>query len=355
MVVIAKTLFVLLFSMTQCFGMEMEEEEKRGSKRSCVVAFGEALLPIENKKPRLGNPFDLIPLEMNVEILKRLSSQELREIPGICWGLEQARLFVLNDQEQEIEIKNQDALNSYLTTFSTLPKIRRVRLPFMPSANQLVALGENCLSAIIPAPTGKDKINIAEALLKWNPIALQFVDKNRFLTNWTLEDLKQLWARFENRTDEEATLARSKITKSLETYQHSISLDQLKSTLHQYPFLRNIKLSYIWPRCREVARFIRNNKDIISLNLSWNGIGNMGVKKIAKVLRGNTILTSLDLSRNRIGKEGVIEIAKALESNTTLTFLNLNYNPLTSSGRKVLRQLMNSNPHLRCSSLVQYR
>ncbi|XP_078525161.1 leucine-rich repeat-containing protein 71 isoform X2 [Lissotriton helveticus] len=54
------------------------------------------------------------------------------------------------------------------------------------------------------------------------------------------------------------------------------------------------------------------NKNLVSLNLSFNHIGNDGAGSIAEVLRRNRSLLWLDLSHNRIKDEGAAKLAEVL-------------------------------------------
>jgi hypothetical protein len=56
-------------------------------------------------------------------------------------------------------------------------------------------------------------------------------------------------------------------------------------------------------------------------------VGDAGISSLAKALRHNTTLTSLDLRSNEVGDGGVARLADALEHNTSLVFLDLCDNP----------------------------
>ena len=79
-----------------------------------------------------------------------------------------------------------------------------------------------------------------------------------------------------------------------------------------------------------LAKALKSNAVLTSLNLSSNNIGNYGAKEIAEALRsGKAVLTSLNLFDNRIGPEGANAIADALGSGSAvLTTLDLSGNQL---------------------------
>ena len=61
-------------------------------------------------------------------------------------------------------------------------------------------------------------------------------------------------------------------------------------------------------------------------------IGDTEVIKIAKALKINNTLTTLNLQQNDIGDEGVFALAEALKTNNTLTTLNLQQNDIGNEG-----------------------
>ena len=54
----------------------------------------------------------------------------------------------------------------------------------------------------------------------------------------------------------------------------------------------------------EIAKALRQNSTLRSLDLSWNGLGNKGGKALIKALEDNSNLSSLNLASNRIGEPG---------------------------------------------------
>ena len=102
----------------------------------------------------------------------------------------------------------------------------------------------------------------------------------------------------------------------------------------------------------DMCSFLNMHPEIVSLDVSYNHIGDAGAKALAgntsltsldvyfndigpagaKALAGNTSLTSLDMRSNHLGDDG----AKALTSNTSLTSLNVASNKIGPAGAKAL-------------------
>ena len=62
-----------------------------------------------------------------------------------------------------------------------------------------------------------------------------------------------------------------------------------------------------------LAKGLKENSILTSLNLRFNKIGNDGDDALAKGLKENSTLTSLNLSDNDIGKVGADALAKGLK------------------------------------------
>jgi Ran GTPase-activating protein (RanGAP) involved in mRNA processing and transport len=67
---------------------------------------------------------------------------------------------------------------------------------------------------------------------------------------------------------------------------------------------------------RELCQGLQRNDSISSINLSWNSFG--GAMCIAALLESNFVMSSLDMSYCGIGDEGVRAIAAALTQNTSI-------------------------------------
>jgi len=91
-----------------------------------------------------------------------------------------------------------------------------------------------------------------------------------------------------------------------------------------------------------VAKSLRNNNDLISLNLSYNfNITEVGVKEITKALKKNIKLEQLDMSNNKITDEGAGYFAALMKSKKLklkLKFLHLEKNRITLNGFQKLEK-----------------
>ena len=68
---------------------------------------------------------------------------------------------------------------------------------------------------------------------------------------------------------------------------------------------------------------LQRNINVISLDLSWNGLGYEGSIGIGEMLRGNDCLRKLDITSNRINWQGAILVARGLAFNSTLEVLKV--------------------------------
>lgn len=89
-----------------------------------------------------------------------------------------------------------------------------------------------------------------------------------------------------------------------------------------------------------VAKSLRDNNHLISLNLSYNfNITEVGVKEITKALKKNTKLEQLDMSNNKITDEGAGYFAELMRSKKLkLKFLHLEKNRITLEGFQKLEK-----------------
>ena len=65
------------------------------------------------------------------------------------------------------------------------------------------------------------------------------------------------------------------------------------------------------------------NESLRSINLSWNGFSDKGLKAVSAALCKNSTLMEIDLSSNRITKEGIVYLTKAFSRNNTLEILKV--------------------------------
>nr|XP_033779513.1 leucine-rich repeat-containing protein 71-like isoform X2 [Geotrypetes seraphini]XP_033779514.1 leucine-rich repeat-containing protein 71-like isoform X2 [Geotrypetes seraphini]XP_033779515.1 leucine-rich repeat-containing protein 71-like isoform X2 [Geotrypetes seraphini] len=95
-----------------------------------------------------------------------------------------------------------------------------------------------------------------------------------------------------------------------QTYFRLLSVD---STL-AHVTLRNNKIDNdgVWLIAQALQEQQLTKKNLVSLNLSYNHISDLGVSFLAKVLRMNRSLLSLSLAHNEIGDDGALYLAEVL-------------------------------------------
>lgn len=103
-----------------------------------------------------------------------------------------------------------------------------------------------------------------------------------------------------------------------------------------------------------------NNTSLLSLDLSWNGIGDRGAECIARALLKNKTLLKLNLRGNQIGDKGAECLSNALSNNNSLISLDLssNGNVLHGFGTKGFEHLARTllkNTTLQTFDLRSYR
>ena len=97
-----------------------------------------------------------------------------------------------------------------------------------------------------------------------------------------------------------------------------------------------------------LAAALEGNTRLRTLNLALNPLGgSAGAAALARGLRRNAALTSLDLSGCGIGDAGAVALATALRSNTALVTLNLQSNGIGATGARALASMLRINPALR--------
>jgi Ran GTPase-activating protein (RanGAP) involved in mRNA processing and transport len=77
---------------------------------------------------------------------------------------------------------------------------------------------------------------------------------------------------------------------------------------------------------------LRNNTVLQQLRLDMNGLGPAGGQTMRSLLQGHSRLIRLQLAGNSLGCQGAKALADALVTNTTLQFLDLNENDLRDEG-----------------------
>eukprot|EP00933_Yihiella_yeosuensis_P016154 TRINITY_DN13902_c0_g1_i1.p1 TRINITY_DN13902_c0_g1~~TRINITY_DN13902_c0_g1_i1.p1 ORF type:complete len:458 (-),score=98.42 TRINITY_DN13902_c0_g1_i1:208-1581(-) len=94
-----------------------------------------------------------------------------------------------------------------------------------------------------------------------------------------------------------------------------------------------------------LAHALRTSCNMTSLCLKWNNAGSheRGVQAICDVLKGNTSMTHLDLRNNKVGAEAGVHLAQMLRENSHLTHLDLSWNDLGVDGGKALLEGVQAN------------
>ena len=91
--------------------------------------------------------------------------------------------------------------------------------------------------------------------------------------------------------------------------------------------LTKLDISYnkIGKGASHLAKALKENKTLMSLNIETNSSGDEEIKAIAEALceGGNTTLTELDISYNHLGNNGLAALINTLKENKTLRKLNI--------------------------------
>ncbi len=99
-------------------------------------------------------------------------------------------------------------------------------------------------------------------------------------------------------------------------------------------WLRNLYLGTngITPRgAAAIADYLAGEGGVDSLFISCNRLGDEGARLIADALRRNRRLVRLSLASNRVGPEGAVALAEALAEHPTLQFLDLGWTRATAA------------------------
>ena len=97
-------------------------------------------------------------------------------------------------------------------------------------------------------------------------------------------------------------------------------------------------------RCVEIARFLRDNIFVKTLDLRGNNVQGKGATALAGGIKLNRSLRSLNLKWNAIGKDvtGVQALCDVLKANATITHLDLRNNRINSQGVIFLAEVAES-------------
>ena len=102
---------------------------------------------------------------------------------------------------------------------------------------------------------------------------------------------------------------------------------------------------------------VKNNQNIIHLDLTQNNITTRGTKKVFKALCSNFSLISLkigneeNVSKNKVGSKAVPKLNNLLKTSQVLSFLDLRSTNLTDSGLTLLADGLLANRTLLCLNL----
>ena len=88
---------------------------------------------------------------------------------------------------------------------------------------------------------------------------------------------------------------------------------------------------------------LKVNTFITKIYLSWNHIGNEGMKYLAEALKVNASITNIDLHNNQIGYEGMETLADSLKVNTVITVIWLYNNQIGQEGKNILIEVLQYN------------
>lgn len=97
-----------------------------------------------------------------------------------------------------------------------------------------------------------------------------------------------------------------------------------------------------------LSQALRTSSTIVSLCLKWNHVGShdRGIQALCEVLKQNQSITHLDLRNNKIGPDAARHLGEMLRDNKTLTHLDISWNELGPEGGKELVKGIQANPSL---------
>jgi Ran GTPase-activating protein (RanGAP) involved in mRNA processing and transport len=95
-----------------------------------------------------------------------------------------------------------------------------------------------------------------------------------------------------------------------------------------------------------IARTLRWNKTLTSLQLERNAFGSSGTQAIAEALVGHPTLRALNLSGNVCGADAGTALANMLMANTVLTNVELAENCMSNTAAKIMTKMLHANTTL---------
>jgi len=139
------------------------------------------------------------------------------------------------------------------------------------------------------------------------------------------------------------------------------SLKRVETALRSSSFsgLRGLVLSHAGVtdlQAVSLCSAMKENKTLVTVDLSWNRIGNTGAKCFAGFLRNNSVLQTLYLFGNRIGDEGAKALASSLTQNSRLLTLDISdNNEISPKGCRFFADALRKNRTLRTIRIENIR
>lgn len=132
---------------------------------------------------------------------------------------------------------------------------------------------------------------------------------------------------------------------------------KLKEVIEQLEHLTALNLSgdLSIQEMRTLAKLLKDNRCISSLDLGSNQLGLPGAQVLADIFKYNETLTSLDLYANQIGDKGAKILADALKHNYKLCSLILIKNQIGTTGAQALAEFLKYNHTLTFLDLTDNR
>jgi len=92
----------------------------------------------------------------------------------------------------------------------------------------------------------------------------------------------------------------------------------------------------------EVAKFLKYNKDFVSLHLRGNNISAAGFETICQALKGATRIKTISAEWNNVGSDisGLVALHQLLKANTTIEIVDLKNNRLGPSAARVIADII---------------
>lgn len=97
-----------------------------------------------------------------------------------------------------------------------------------------------------------------------------------------------------------------------------------------------------------VSHALRSSSNVVSLCMKWNHVGShtRGLQALCDVLKNNGSITNLDLRNNKIGADAGEAVGEMLRNNSTLTHLDFSWNDLGIEGGNALLAGLQANKTL---------